>query len=1154
MAAFIRKSPGRFFLVLLLLTFSFYCVLSATSEQTEGRPPLIDDEGDSKVWSVSLKTGENYFSLPLIPYGLSWQELFGRKFSSLEEIACYNPFVAGDEAWQRFYPHRPVVSAEEKPLSLVFRVIANEPVTLWFEGQRFTEDIDEYVSLESRLKVGPGWNFLGGAFDEDQSKDDFEEILNSQSFNVDRDYLYFWNLSEQKWERLLSSSSYTSIHPGAVLMASFETDAAEDPYKSGTDRMSEQGHQGVSMEHLSYLALNYSDFKKYDEEGTDFEVGEFYIDSYTYEKDGAGNISDGSCWVRLPEGLLGFTDLPKKVRANIDYTDIDDEILKINIIGVSELIVGSGTSTERQLSEIEELFITADGILYGEGTLLSEEVHDGVSDEIDLPVRLVWNNEWPAINPEDESDDPTEEELPAIELEFPLSERTMAALRWWKEDENSDVKAIEGWRMYFHSGLETFFHITQKIDENQTIGIAHSIRVKLSSHDHEIDSYDPVPHFEGRGITDAWSVRNPMLKGFVDKETPSDIFAYDTGLITIKLSDSWDCNIYGETVDFEVKGSDKFSFHMLYTLDVEGCEVNSRSEGADSGLTISMSPAFILEGHDFDMGAMHVRKLVGALEFRGELNYALGRGSDGVMGIKSVLTGGFWKNLFTRKAPRTFWDNLFAREFFNESSWGVGFSGLLETTLNDDETNCIVVFGHIDKDWEYVAGPTIEEDEFVNVFKVGALLAYSAIAPSDEDEPLPIMANLAAKYEYTQCSDEGLPAKTHAISVMAKFNLPESWGMEMDEPSVDGIYSFTKKTFHPDSDGPVSSIKDEFTLMTNFTFSYGAEGEIDLPGGDGETIPKAENGFAIDTFTLSKETKTFKSPAPKTSELFMAFSGSAVQNRWNSDLEVYETKVAALTAFGGGKWDPALTKSANLKNLDYIISLDLNHNIVKDTFCFRKLLLSRKDMKWGVGLTFGIRTKPEYPWGSFSILPVAANKQNWFVTVDFNNFQVADNFTFKSAFAKIGKTDGQWDNTFGGILEFPDLDPVNDMELEVGAMIALATKKVTLFSNMSTSNPQLGGSNLGMSFKNITGTYDWGIKKLSVSTDWDIFCEWLKPEHVDEDGEGDGELQPIGLKVAFTKEFGPQSNDSSDNNSGGNNTGGSNIAIGKNAAGVNHDD
>ena len=691
MAAFIRKSPGRFFLVLFLLTFSFYCVLSATSSsQTEGRPPLIADEGESRVWSVSLQTGENYFSLPLIPFGVTWQELFGRKFSSLEEIACYNPFVAGDEAWQRFYPDRPTISVEDKPVSLVFRVIANEPVTLWFEGQRFTEDIDKHVSLESRLKVGPGWNFLGGAFDSDLTRDSFENILNDQNFAVDRDYLYLWNGSGQNWTRLRSSSAYSSIKPGAVLMASFECNAGQDPYNSGSDRSSEGDNAGASMSHLSYVSDNSSDIKEYSEAGDDFEAGQFKVTDYTYEKDTDGNITKGSGWITLPEAFRGFTDLSQKVRAEIDYTDIGDEILKINILGISEIAVGVGTSTERQLSDIEDLFITADGIFYGEGKLLSEAVTDGTTDELDLEVRLIWNNEWPSIDPDeaigvDDPDELKKTEHPVMEIEFEISERTMAALRWWKK--GTDVKAIDGWKLYFHSGLEGYFQLAQNIPDDEGIGIQSSVAVELSSHDGETDSSKPVPHFIGRDLVKAHSFRSYVFKGLVSEDDPADIYAYGTGLITIKLSEDWNCNIYDESVDFEVKASDHFSFHLLYTLDAEGCEVNSREEGADSGLSASLSPAIVFDGHDFDIGDLHIKKMIASLEGRGELKYAIGRGSNGIMGIKRLLAKLPFLNLF-KSTEKTNWKEILGVkgdgrgwEAFSESSLGIGLSGLVEISV-----------------------------------------------------------------------------------------------------------------------------------------------------------------------------------------------------------------------------------------------------------------------------------------------------------------------------------------------------------------------------------------------------------------------------------------------------------------------------------------
>ena len=86
-----------------------------------------------------------------------------------------------------------------------------------------------------------------------------------------------------------------------------------------------------------------------------------------------------------------------------------------------------------------------------------------------------------------------------------------------------------------------------------------------------------------------------------------------------------DCIRIAESVDFEVKASDHFSFHLLYTLDAEGCEVNSREEGADSGLSASLSPAIVFDGHDFDIGDLHIKKMIASLEGRGELKYAIGR-------------------------------------------------------------------------------------------------------------------------------------------------------------------------------------------------------------------------------------------------------------------------------------------------------------------------------------------------------------------------------------------------------------------------------------------------------------------------------------------------------------------------------------------------
>jgi hypothetical protein len=1144
MAAFIKNSPGRFFLVLFLFTFSFYCFLSASSPFVEGRPPLIADEGESKVWSVSLQAGENYFSLPLIPYGVTWQELFGRKFSSLEEIACYDPFVSGDEVWQRFYPDRPGVSTEDKPVSLVFRVIAKESVTLWFEGQRFTAEIDKYASLGSRLKVGSGWNFLGGAFDTALSKAEFEEILSVQNFNYDRDYLFIWDLFLQKWTKINSAYSYSNVQPGAVLMASFSSDGGKDPYNPSIDRINESDNAGASMAHLSYLARNHSGFKELGEKGSDFDAGEFKISDYTYEEDSDGRKIEGSAWINLPQGLLGFTDLSPRVRAKIDYADSGNQILKINILGVSELRVGPGTETERQLSEIKELFVTADGTFYGEGKLLSESVTEGVSDKMDLPVRLIWNNKWPSINPDSSigvsNIDELEKDLrPVMEIEYVISEKTMAALRWWKLNEDAPVKGIDSWKLYFHSGYEGLIKFAQNIPADKGVGIKNSIDVSLSSHKGETDSSDPIPHFIGKDLIKAYSARSYVFKGLVSEQDPADLYAYKTGLITIELSDNWNCNIYDETVDFEVKASDKFSFHMLYTLDGGSAGV-SREEGNRSVFKASVSPALILDGHDFNIGDLLVKKAVLSLQARGELNYSISRDENGPMGVKRILNRISFGTAFGSTTPMD-WKQVLGNNdgtrgwtSFNESSLGIGCSGLLEMSLSESGDKNLVIFGHVDKDWTYVAGPTIAEDKVETVLSVGGLVAFSAIASDDEDLPLPVVANAAVSFEYKKNSEKTLPATDRTISVMAKFNPPESWGMAMEKPSIDGIYTHRKRTFHATENGPLNSVRHEFTLMSNFTFSYGAENEFEMPGGDGKKIPRSENGLAIDTFTFSKEKKNFQNTLLSYSDLALSFSGSAVQNRWNSTLEAYETKVAALTAFGGGKWLPSLTKGQNLANLDYLLMLDLNHNIVEDTFRFSKLLVSRKDLKWGFGFKFDIRTKPEYPWGSFSVMPVAADKQNWFVTVDFNNFQLADHFTLKSAFAKIGKTNGQWDNAFGGILAFPDIAPVNEMNLEIGAMIALASKKVTLFSNMSTSNPQIGGSNFGMSFKNITGTYDWGIKKLSVSTDWDIFCEWLKPERVDSDGQGDGETRPIGFKVAFTKEFSKANSGSGSSGQSGN--------------------
>ena len=104
MAKFIRRNYLLAVCFLSFLTFSCWCFLNASDSTVVGQPSLVRPTSDVDVWSVEIKKGENYLSLPLIPYKKDIQSLFGHHLEAVDEVAWFDK-VNG--TWVSFAPQIP---------------------------------------------------------------------------------------------------------------------------------------------------------------------------------------------------------------------------------------------------------------------------------------------------------------------------------------------------------------------------------------------------------------------------------------------------------------------------------------------------------------------------------------------------------------------------------------------------------------------------------------------------------------------------------------------------------------------------------------------------------------------------------------------------------------------------------------------------------------------------------------------------------------------------------------------------------------------------------------------------------------------------------------------------------------------------------------
>jgi hypothetical protein len=623
---------------------------------------------DIEVWTQNLKKGENYFALPFIPYEHDIRGLFSRSIDAIEEISYFDK---GKSQWCQFYPSIPAFSVmggansgtsiglNEDLItgnSLVFRVVASKDTVLYLEGNKFTSpDLKDQISVEDRMTLGRGWNFMGALWDSSEASvlstdGHFVNHLNNQGFLLGRDYLYLWKSDDQSWMRLDSATKVPDpLERGSVFMYSFAGDADKDPYFKAVPAPAFDQAM-VDAEYLKNIA-NSGKFTPYGATGDPKWIPEsltnFAVTSHTVEYDSTGKPIRGRCYLTLPPELLAYTDLPTTAAAEVTYTrDASPTVKAFYIQGIENIEVCSALTTKsahdgRTLSKTERVIVSVDNTFFAEGFLMAEEARNGDGSEVqpvDLKTQLVWNAKWP-LTDRITGKALAKKTADRLELEVVMGEGLTGAIRYEKDSNDKIYRFGREWIFYLHSGQEETYAIKQSLVGPNGQDLKTDFESFLSFHFPEDGSITPVPHFVVPYLSDisAKTCLFGIPLAWADNLRTMEV--YDTGVMSIPLErswnldgqyidagDGWTVNIYGDSVDFQFKAGNNFSLHTILTF----------AQGED--FTISGGISAYVEGYNLDTGPIHLDKVLAGIELSGQLKLNLDSGA-GSSELKQLLYG-----------------------------------------------------------------------------------------------------------------------------------------------------------------------------------------------------------------------------------------------------------------------------------------------------------------------------------------------------------------------------------------------------------------------------------------------------------------------------------------------------------------------------------
>jgi len=1118
----------RYRLILGLAVLGALLVSYHVMHAGEGQPPVT---AGAARWFADLRAGENYLAPPLVPTGTTFDELFGPAAQQLDEVALWDG-AAGD--WLRWHPDR----AETVPAlgtgPYVFRVLARCPVRLFFEGTEF----DASPTVDDRLVFASTWTFIGAWWNDGeassvQNPDDFLAKLRADGFVVGTDVLRRWDGLDQSWHAVPAAADLPNPVPrGTVFAACPSTAVGDEPYRpsatSPTVQAKSTSGSGTSGSTYTPPALT-----TYAKDGTTIlpsnTLGDVTISDHTYSEDATGNPQLGSCYVHVPASLRALTDLPAKLAASVSYTNEATpkvKLLTVDLTGLSSIVAGNGMPGQRTLASLDKFLVTPSGVFFATGTLTerayqvyapSEPSQPADTTTALLQAQMVLRTNWVDMVSDADDVDAEGPERPTVEVQVPLGSRAVAAVRWCLlpgntvTAANADGTGANGWILYLTKGGD---EVTLEVPTAAAVlGPGRPAKLALRASDDASDPR-PVPLWFVDDVKNVKTALNPLWPLY-DEDNPATLEGYESGLLRFALTEDWRCDFLGRTADYVLRLDDHDNeLHLSYRFETTTDRVST---------TATLVPSLFFNIKDFDLGECHFDYVMVGLRVRAALSILGTKPGDNPLKRK-MLAGLFRQDLTGGSSSNTSWRDKFrnaASSMTSGSSAGFGLFGTARFAPPDFDAS-ITSLVTLDFDWTWADRGTNAADARARYFKRTFLFQTSVRPQADVVDGAATEDGQAygARVAITWDDNPRRPNRRIKYDFFGDFTLPSAWGLVTapgDKPSLSGLLSMTFDKFDAGR-GPGGQAgtarRFEFGLTSDFAFDLGGDATgVEMPDlGDG-TKPSVPNSLAVDNFRLTLTSKTFGAALPKR-EFTLELSGVAQT--------VVGSTPSTISFFLGARstWEANESFKDKLKKTDFLLSFTFDMPFIDGDYCrMDELFLARQwrdDLQtgqWAAGLSLLVRTGKTRPWGKVSFLPVFATGGNWRVTGAVSDLEVSDEFTLKSAFLSFGKTNGLWDNALGGSLLFPDLDILNDFQLQIDALARWSngSPSFKLYARDVSSTPQFGddSSKVTFSLKELGGelsfvknTAQGGGQQpdvMSLYGAFEIGLPVLKPNNADAD-------------------------------------------------------
>jgi len=886
------------------------------------------------------------------------------------------------------------------------------------------------------------------------------------------------------------------VAPHTVFMACRSGDEGCDPL-SNDDGPPSRPMKSVSERNAEYRAAVAGRVVTYETTVPDAVLAEAFELTETTVEGSARRPSRGACWIELPEALTRLTSLPGSVWGTIEYTADDPaRIRAIHVEGLDGFVVGGTTGLEA----VRDVVLTADGVFYATATL-PDEPCSGEASSLTLPVQFMYCPSWPC--PGEPDDD---ENRHQCEVQYPLGDGTMACRRWFVGE--AGVEGSKQWLVYLYGDRARSVDITAVDGRHATDGLAATLCAGLP------DVGPPgvaVPFW--RVVSGVVSVRqrsNPLLQNLVDDREPVELRVHSTGALQFLLNDGWDCYLYDSSVDYvhrfhgERDGrSSRGSLHLLYAL-------TSTTEGAFTGS--EAAGACLVEGENIDVGAVRFERLLGGIELSAKLR-ARTENDAGQSPIgsrradtKALVHGGGGSGL-AMAAANSAADEPWRSDRYDGSSAGFAVQGFGRMSW-DGGTDAVTALFDLGVAWTYRAA----QGEWYRTVDLDLLTTYEALPEQPEADGSfevamsdDVVQTLGVRLHVTWDDLPRRPARRVATSVFGDFRLPDEWGMVGQQPTVSAVIAWTRETFDHGKPGgpPPGELLQRRTVlecsaMSDFTFHLAGQ----RPAAPPEGPPVAESGFGVD---LLRYTREWAVPVNGPARTATTMTLSGVAN--------YEDWYWSFVGFGRTETD---------RPTEWQLAVDADVPLVDGDHCrFSRLLLSRIDGAWSLGLTLAARSKREHPWATCTFLPVKASKKNWSMTAFVDDFRISDDLVLEDAYIRFGKkpaADGSdasvWDWGVGGAVGFEDIEALADLDLRLGLYYDWGLRRGGFYVLNEDPRPRFGSGQLDMSFKQLSGEYVGASKmldqdrELDLSLGFDLRLPWLKADWMDGSG-------PVDFTVAY---------------------------------------